>query len=698
MEYTPDDFYALPPALRRKSHGDHLGITSPSEEESSSLPKPGTVSQHGFGFFQRAASSETYSKQDDSLLCSSSCLLGHQISASDVAAISAVRHARASPQLATERVAILANPAELRVRVPQRPRTPEFQGDALDFCGPLRLWVSSLDELRTIALILNHAVPWITLGNRLFDRCGHFPAQFPLCALFSNLERFRLDQLRLAAAVHNDDRNYRPHLLEGLALSAVSKPPGTRAPATPTRDPPHHTPSSTPNPGRPRLKIDSRRLQRTRKPKSVQAAYLTAQADSQWFRSLPPKVQQQHFSREEQARLANWRASIIFDAADRALYKLNHEARRSLDSSFSFASAPDTSSMAFSGRTADSAIDMDDSFYDSFRWLDEDDDIDLSLDDYHTHLAEANKSSTPASPTASQSLQRRKPSFRRTLSFTSTPLGRSSFSSKLPSTSQSSNVPSAFSNSTTSTRHRSFSRPKSSTPVLRHLSQSSVTSIDHPAQYYQDPEARLKLRVYLASPQKFDEAIEFGFPSLDNKENFYPPPRTSTEPRTTHESARTFLEDDSITGPPETRDGDKRQTIIEPPMDSPTLPSRYSYQQDQPKSSMNASRTTSPNPTRTPPRRKFSVEKSRPLQPIPLGYVQNAAGSREMTLKMTLTRADLRTADSAGHTPPNPVDPDDPLRLAELPVVDENRSIWDTPVEDTNMVKKMWRKIRKRRG
>ncbi|KAK5196777.1 hypothetical protein LTR16_006689, partial [Cryomyces antarcticus] len=35
------------------------------------------------------------------------------------------------------------------------------------------------------------------------------------------------------------------------------------------------------------------------------------------------------------------------------------------------------------------------------------------------------------------------------------------------------------------------------------------------AKHYTDPEARMKLRLYLASPQKFDEALEFGFPSSD---------------------------------------------------------------------------------------------------------------------------------------------------------------------------------------
>ncbi|PGH08033.1 hypothetical protein GX51_01474 [Blastomyces parvus] len=469
----------------------------------------------------------------------------------------------------------------------------------------------------------------------------------------------------------------------------------------PRRRRPVSDPSSD---GKPRLK-ENRPLRRLRKAKSVQIAYLAAQADSDWFRSLPSKVQQQHFSREERVRLGGWRSSIIFDSADRALYKLGHQAKKSLESICSLPTSSNFSfseSMASSARAVDSAIGLDDSLYDSFRWLDEEEEIDLSLGDYHTHLTETNEHISALSSRPSRRLQQRRtpslrqqPSFRRTLSFSSTTRGQNSISSKIPSTSQSSTVPSSFISSTPSTTHkRSFSRPKSSVPVLRHISQGSLSSLDSPAQYYQDPEARLKLRVYLASPQKFDEAIEFGFPSLDNKENIHPP-RLSLEPRTTLESARTFLEDASTTEFPDIirEDG----SLFDFSMDSSTLPSANSHHT---KSPTTTSCTTSPSPRKSHSR-KFSVEKSTPqrsIQPIPLGYTQNTTGNREMTLKMTLTRPDLRTADSAGNISHSIPDLDDPLRLAELPAVDENHPVWNAPAEDTSMVKKMWRKLRKRRG
>jgi len=56
-----------------------------------------------------------------------------------------------------------------------------------------------------------------------------------------------------------------------------------------------------------------------------------------------------------------------------------------------------------------------------------------------------------------------------------------------------------------------------------------INSTDTDAAYYQDPEARLKLRVYLAFPQKFDEAVEFGFPSTaESKGLSKVRPRTAT--------------------------------------------------------------------------------------------------------------------------------------------------------------------------
>lgn len=289
----------------------------------------------------------------------------------------------------------------------------------------------------------------------------------------------------------------------------------------------------------------------------------------------------------------------------------------------------------------DSAIEMEESILNSFRWLDEDD-LDLSLDNYHRHVAETALHSrnlyTPPTPS-------RMPSFRRTMSF-SRNRNSTAVAGHRAVTSQSTTKP--------------FSDQPNRPNPSRHVSHRSTSSIDPAAQYYQDPEARLKLRVYLASPQKFDEAIEFGFPSLEDKENGPAPTqapnnsnkRLSTLSQTTQ--GWTFFDDEAT-----------------------------SYDLDL------ISTTLTHNKEPTTQLRKVSTEVRRPqpLQPLPSG---NATGRRrEMTLKMTLTRPDLRTTD--------PTDIDDPLRLADLPPADETANVWDDLPEQQGVVKKMWRRIRGRR-
>ena len=62
-----------------------------------------------------------------------------------------------------------------------------------------------------------------------------------------------------------------------------------------------------------------------------------------------------------------------------------------------------------------------------------------------------------------------------------------------------------------------------------------------------------------------------------------------------------------------------------------------------------------------------------------------------MTLKMTLTRPDLRTDSPSA----SPTSAEDPLKLADLPPT--SPQIWDTDLEDQNVMKKMWRKLRKQK-
>lgn len=383
-----------------------------------------------------------------------------------------------------------------------------------------------------------------------------------------------------------------------------------------------------------------------RKPGSLQLAYLAAQADSQCFHALPAKVQQKLFSAEERLRLKAYRHSLIYDAADEA-YRRDSTRKHSSDSP-SQATLP--VAQPFTAFYSDSESDdpnMDQSFHDSFRWLDDDGDLDLSLDEYHAHVAEA------------ATKKKSRPSFRRSLSFSTQrrrPLEITPIPAGLPSVSQSQPI------TPLSNRH---SESRQSFHRFQHCPKSSTSSIDPSAQYYQDPDARLKLRVYLASPQKFDEAIEFGFPSLDpNKENIAPEP-VSPKPTLVNSDFGTFFEDDDGT-----MVGSPGGSVKNEPAPSPV----GSLYREAPRSSVESSR-----------RQRQS------WLPSIKGAPQRLPGNREMTLKMTLTRPDLRT-----DSPTPSKEKEDPLRLADLPPADHSQSIWDSDVDDRGVVRKMWRKLRRR--
>jgi hypothetical protein len=360
----------------------------------------------------------------------------------------------------------------------------------------------------------------------------------------------------------------------------------------------------------------------------------------------------------------------------------------------------------------DSCSTMDQSIYDSFRWLDEDGDLDLSLDEYHSHVANAatGKGRLP-----------RLPSFRRSLSFSTHNTLKHRPSPSMPTRSfptshtiqPLSPLPplSPISPITPRSNRRSTSRPPSRRLQSSHAAKSSTSSIDPSAQYYHDPDARLKLRVYLASPQKFDEAIEFGFPSLDqihqqNKENVSPEPMS---PRPSRTCAGTFFEDDdgNVVGSP----GD---SIEEPPLISASAPgSGHGYA---PTSTSAGSTSASAPAAISPPQQNFPrlsmrdtprpsvdahahaqaptpslLQRRQSILPKSSKTPHRLPGNREMTLKMTLTRPDLRE-----ESPTPSATPDDPLRLAELPPADRTQQIWDDLDEEQGVVRKMWRKLRRR--
>ncbi|KAM7190295.1 hypothetical protein V8F20_009802 [Naviculisporaceae sp. PSN 640] len=358
--------------------------------------------------------------------------------------------------------------------------------------------------------------------------------------------------------------------------------------------------------------------------------------------SFPDRIKNKELTREEQVLLARrLRASVILDAADEAICKLNKRASKNLDLSRKTFDSPlssPTESMDSRDDTqrpsnhSTTNKDIPQSFYDSFRWLEEEEDLDLRLflDDYHANL----RDNLP-SPNKQQ-----RPSFRRHLSISKIPFGRNSVSLSRPGTKDAS-TPISPSHSPSASASNPFGQPKRKSRALsliapRHAQQDSLSGFDPAAAHYQDPEARLKLRVYLASPQKFDEAIEFGFPSADvlsaapvpGKEN----DRRHSRFKYLDNSANmhSFLADEDDDENDRITLNSDHASMADP--DSPKTPHAFET-----KAGSKAPR----------PHRRVSTEAPN-LGEIggnmmeTGGYAQAPASSREMTLRMTLTRPDLR--------------------------------------------------------
>ncbi|MCJ1397334.1 hypothetical protein MMC11_000526 [Xylographa trunciseda] len=371
--------------------------------------------------------------------------------------------------------------------------------------------------------------------------------------------------------------------------------------------------------------------------------------DAQWYQRLPDTVRRKQFTAEEQLVFGGKSEAVILDAADEAIYRLGRHSNRSLPS---LQSSSSSRSSSFSIDTIDlgeSVEDMDDAMMDSFRWIEEDNDLDLTLD-YHNHIAEV-ADTKPSS---------RRPSFRRNLSLTNLPFVRDTRTStdRAPSLSGRS---SRHSTSTPRSRQRHSSVSRASCPIF-----------DPGAAHYNDPEARLKLRVYLASPQKFDEAIEFGFPSIQRPSGSSSrrPSTAAYPPKPPTANAQTFYDDDNASLDKDVEGGDTA-SLTEP--NSPETPLDSVFRPSDRLSSA------------IPP----SSEQVRPhmWHTASDPYVHGRAGDREMTLRMTLTRPDLR-ADESLLYPKG----DDPLALEHLPMTDGN-DVWTRASKEGGMVRKLWRRI-----
>ena len=396
-------------------------------------------------------------------------------------------------------------------------------------------------------------------------------------------------------------------------------------------------------------------------------------SDAQWFLRLPDTVQRKHFTREERHALSGQRDSIDLDASEDKscrIYSLGRERNRSVPtlrtSSYSSLSTLSTFDLEL---PAYSAIDMDDSMI----WFDDDNDLDLSsklqLDDYHEFMTKAAETEVKSS--------KRRPSFRKALSLNQLPFGtNTSPMPPLPKTTHSAQV-------APSPPSRPAHKHVQPRPSLAAHAQTSNSAIEASAKYYQDPEARLKLRVYLASPQNFDEAIEFGFPSLqDTEERFASRPSLSRARKTA--PCKTFLHDDSpfLFDALGDDDDDAESATTLPERDAPYTPLDSVFNHGTMLLSPSIA-TSSGSSSALFPKSAVRHHTSEP-------FAQPLGRSREMTLRMTLTRPELRADEKALNA--NTI-ADDPLALEHLPPTKKEADIWDQLPKERGTLQKIWRRV-----
>lgn len=408
---------------------------------------------------------------------------------------------------------------------------------------------------------------------------------------------------------------------------------------------------------------------------------------------LPDKVQQKQFTREEQLLLAGRyeTESVISDAADDVFSQFGHQRNESVSTlhTLSISSQSSYSSRDvdfFSDSVSDSDSDMDESMMDSFRWMDEEEDLDLTLDDYHIHMASTTEPSTKPSS--------RRPSFRRSLSMTH-PTIDSTLGSPKPSVEISPDPPKPTRRKLThaiphiSTQYAKPASPAkvefpptppTPTPTPTHASQTPRHIIETSARHYQDPEARLKLRVFLSSPQKLDEALEFGFPALEAQEIHIasPPPRPSLiNHHPTAPTPHTWFEEDKNLTVVETLDSES-DTISLP--QTPRTPASRDVQYSSPRTAVSTD-ADPPQPRKPPAKLCTHV----------------VSGTREMTLRMTLTRPDLRKDDDQADSIYGDGD-EDLFTLEQMSGLVACGDIWDSLPLREGVVKKLWQKVSRKGG
>lgn len=407
-----------------------------------------------------------------------------------------------------------------------------------------------------------------------------------------------------------------------------------------------------------------------------------------WFQTLPDKIQRKQFSHEEQQQYREHRQRkiVVLDAADEAIFKPSRRNRKYASQSSvnqqPLERAPleaTNDNIQMNKRELPTSIAL--AMAEQFRWMDEGNDLDqkLQLDNYHANLPDV------VIPSAGSSIR---PSFRRNMSINKIPFSRPNIPAPIRTASQST----SFSTSS-SPMARGHSRAISlMSPRFSPEAEPARHSIDPNATHYQNPDARLKLRAYLASPQKFDEAIEFGFPSdqdvLDSssdKESQVPKRRQGSDANKTffNDDAGSLLEDDA--------------SIAEP--ESPVTPSEDTFQHQH--SRRLSSSTVGHSECAHLGFRKPTLHKHAE------SYSLSSTGAREMTLRMTLTRSDLRAGDDMIYgwqgqakkrvkTPPKNESPD-ALEQAPMRGPFDGEDGWGPMPKDDGMVRRLWNRVKPHR-
>lgn len=352
---------------------------------------------------------------------------------------------------------------------------------------------------------------------------------------------------------------------------------------------------------------------------------LVSNVEARWFLSLPDKVRRQHFSQEEQHRLEE---QISASQGSRSRSTSRNTAKYSGTSTNSLIPRP-----SFSDGTTTSTRD----FYDLLQ------PSTAAMNCFDGRPPMARRDS-------------KKGMMRRTLSKPRPVIVNAATHVKIPSCTGPS-IPQTPATPTFSQHRPSHSR--TTTLTVRPSIDSVSRSFDPAATYYQDPEARQKLRQYLSSPQKFDEAVEFGFPSNANAPDADVLFRNHKS--TSSNDAQAFLKDEVISFI-DRYDDDASENSSEECPDSPATPTDGDelFRRKPYGSSIFASLDSTDVPSLN-----FKMDSEVFAHRIS----QEPLANREMTLRMTLTRPDLRADDEDLYGWSRKED--DPLALEQLPMSDD---------------------------